>query len=152
MRAFAGAARAFIERAGDVRMRCAPGWQKAGEDSHNETRCGGEGENTRVWRNLINARNVRREKSFHRVESPNGEQQTGEAANDAEQDAFGEQLPHDVPASGAERGANADLFLPRNGTREKKISDIDAGDEPHACRHRAQHHQRGMRLAYDGVA
>src|SRR5437879_1852935 len=117
MRAFAGAARAFVERAGDVRMRCAPGWQKAGEDSNNKTRCGGEGQNACVRRNLINPRNVRREKSFHRVESPNGEQQTGEAAKDAEQDAFGKQLLHDMPASGTERGANADLFLPRNGTR-----------------------------------
>src|SRR5947207_4947678 len=100
-------------------MRCAPGWQKAGENSHDKTRCGAEGENTHIWRNLINARNVRGEKSFHPVESPDGKQQTGEPANHAEQDADGKQLPYDVLVSCAERCAMSDLLSTRNIPSEK---------------------------------
>src|SRR5580700_2574773 len=60
-----------------------------------------------------------------------GEAKTGEAAKDAEEDAFDEELADDAPAGSAEGGADGHLALAGDGAAEHHVGDVGAGDEEH---------------------
>ena len=57
------------------------------------------------------------------------QQQADQPARDGEHEAFGQQLPDDAPAAGAEGGAHGHFFLPRERTRQQQVRHIRAGDE-----------------------
>ena len=54
------------------------------------------------------------------------------AADDGEHHDFGEMLPHDAEASGAERHAHGDFALPQRRARGKQVGHVDARDQQHA--------------------
>ena len=64
--------------------------------------------------------------------------QAGGAAEQAEQQAFGQQLADQPAPARAKRGADGDLFLPAGRAREQQIRDIGARDQQHE-RHRSEH-------------
>ena len=61
-----------------------------------------------------------------------GENNATDAANQAEQNAFGEQLSHDTPASRSKRQTNGHLALPGSGSRQQQIGDVGARDQQNA--------------------
>ena len=65
------------------------------------------------------------------MDAEGGEAETGEAAEDAEQDAFDEELADDAPAGSAEGGADGHLALAGDGAAEHHVGDVGAGDEEH---------------------
>ena len=106
--------------------------QQAGEES------GGAGDGRRgdeerpVERHGDAARaEAGRDHRLERGRHPQRDDQTGEAARDAEQDAFEQQLANDAPASGAERPPHGQLALPRHAAREHQARDVEARDEQH---------------------
>ena len=56
------------------------------------------------------------------------ETQSERAADAGEHEAFGEQLPRQTTAAGAERRADGQLALARDAAREKQVRDVRAGD------------------------
>ena len=66
-------------------------------------------------------------------------------ASTGQHEAFDQQLPHQPPASRAERRAEADLALTRAGAREQQIGDVGARDEQDDADGAKQHqHPRRM--------
>jgi len=59
--------------------------------------------------------------------APPGEQHAGDASEDAEKQAFGEQLAGDTAGVRAESDANGDFFLPCGGAGEQKVRHVGAG-------------------------
>jgi len=65
---------------------------------------------------------------FESAADPHAEDGSRGAAGNGENDAFGEHLTNQAKTRGAHGGANGDFFLPRGGTREEEIRDVDARD------------------------
>src|SRR5436189_2978 len=57
------------------------------------------------------------------------ERDSGDAAGQGDQHAFGERLPDQASAPGAEREPDRDLALPRGRPREEQVRDVDACDQ-----------------------
>ena len=72
------------------------------------------------------------------------EQQPGGRAERRQHAAFGDQLPHQPAAAGAERGAHGDLAAARFRARDQQVGDVGAGDEQDE---RDRRHQRQQRRA-----
>jgi hypothetical protein len=53
------------------------------------------------------------------------------APAEGEQRALGEQLAHEAPASGAERGADGELAVPPQQPREREVRHVGARDQQH---------------------
>ena len=75
----------------------------------------------------------------------------GHAAQQREQDALGEGLADDTPASGAERDSDRDLALPRSRPGEQQIRDVGTSDEKHERHGHRQDLQRGLDRRADFV-
>ncbi len=63
------------------------------------------------------------------LDSEKGDDQAGEAAEDGEDDAFGEGLADEPLARGSEGEANRGLGAARGSASEQQIGDVGAGDE-----------------------
>ena len=72
-----------------------------------------------------------RKRAHHQVHAPDGQEQTERAAHQAEDNAFGQELPHDLAPACAQGEANADLLGPGRAPRQEEIRDVGAGDEMH---------------------
>src|SRR5205823_3326705 len=64
---------------------------------------------------------------------------SGDAAHDADQDRFGQELKQDLPPGRADRSAHADLLDPLEHRREHDVHDPDAADDERDRRDRAQY-------------
>jgi hypothetical protein len=69
-----------------------------------------------------------------------GEDPPEDRTRQTEQEAFREQLPHQVSAGGPERGADRHLVLPGHGPGEEEVGDVGAGEHEQE-HHRAPEHQ-----------
>ena len=97
---------------------------------------------------ILKARNVAGVHGTYDVKAEFGDGEAGGAAEDGQQNAFGEQLPHQPLPSGAQSGADGDFLLAAGGAREQKVRDVGAGDQQHQ-RHRAhQHKQRAADVSH----
>ena len=85
-------------------------------------------------------RPVRHQSDEHRA-SPIGEEHPKGAARERQQDALGEQLPYQSPASCPERQTYGDLALPHAGPRQQQVGHVGAGDEQHQPDHGHQQKQ-----------
>ena len=74
------------------------------------------------------------------VEAPARHQQAEGCAQQAQQNAFREELRHQPPAAGAQRGAQGHFARPARGAREFEVGDVGAGDQQHE-EHRAEEHE-----------
>ena len=71
-----------------------------------------------------------------------GDEQSGGATRESQQDAFGEQLADQALPSGAQGGTDRDLFLAGGGARKQQVRNVGAGDQQDQG-HRAEQHQNG---------
>ncbi len=81
-----------------------------------------------------------------------GEGDSGEAADNAENERFAEQLTHETRATGTERGADGDFSRARSGASEQKIGDVGARDKEHEADGAEQNEQRRFHFADEKVA
>ena len=63
-----------------------------------------------------------------------------------EQDVLGQELAHEAPPSGAERGADRDLALARRAARQRQVGEVRAADEQQHPDGAEQHVQRASEL------
>ncbi len=71
------------------------------------------------------------------------------AADQREHDAFGQQLPDDAPAAGAERGPHRQLARAHGRAREQQVGDVGAADEEHESDDAEEQHRREPQIAAD---
>ena len=85
--------------------------------------------------------------------------QRGRGEHDADEppaidssDALGQELANQLPASGAERGADGQLPLAPQQPRQREVGDVRAGDQQHETGRAQQDQQQRPRLARQLVA
>ena len=83
-----------------------------------------------------------------KVETPACEEHASRAAGEAEQNAFGEQLPNESSPARAQRGPNGEFAMARGGAGEKEIGDVRAGDEEDAADRAEQGVEHGAHIAH----
>ena len=79
------------------------------------------------------------------------DEQTGGAAEQAEQQALGQQLPDEPLPARAERGADRDFLLTAGRARQQQVRDVRARDQQHERHRSEQHENRQPHVADDGL-
>src|SRR5436190_11894695 len=121
--------------------------QQSEEKTRNGSNSEREGENPPVKIEMNPEGHFIRKGTHHQVHSPDGQEQTQRAPHQAEDNAFGQKLPHDLESARAQGKANADFFGPRGSTRQEEIRNVGTGDEMHE-KHRAHDQEReGLEVA-----
>jgi hypothetical protein len=100
--------------------------------------------------NLVDARQFRRSDCDQHADANPHEAEPEDAARRRQQQALGEHLAQETCASGAECGANRNLFLACGTAREKQVRDVHAGHQQHEANARQQQHERRANAA-DGL-
>ena len=78
---------------------------------------------------VVDARQVSRTQGQQRADAPSAQNKAGQAADDAEHQALGEELAHQTSAAGADGSADGDLPLTRGRAGEQQVRDVGAGDQ-----------------------
>ena len=107
------------------------GRRDAGDGGGDERHERGEREDEPVDADVLEPRRRRRRDGDEPLHAPPREEQAGRAAGTGEQRAFRQELPHDLAASGAERGADRDLTAAIGRAREQQAHDVRARDAEH---------------------
>ena len=75
-----------------------------------------------------------------------GEQHTHRSAEDGEDHALGEQLPHDAPRTRTEGGTHRELARPGGPASEEEVAHVEAGDDQHQ-QHRPEQDEELLRVS-----
>ena len=143
------AASAGFERAVEVDADRRQGGGEAEEDAGGYRNQECKGEHGAVDADFLEARDVARVHAADDEEAGLGHQQAENAAEDSDQDAFGEELADEAGPAGAEGGADGDFFLASGGAGEQEVGDVGAGDEQHEADRAEQHEHGAADIAYD---
>ena len=81
-----------------------------------------------------------------RRHEPPRQRDTNAAAEGGQEQALGQQQPHDPSAGRAEDGSQRDLLPSRGRSGELQVGDIDAGDQQHEPDCAEQHEQRRAQM------
>jgi hypothetical protein len=151
--AAAGRAAPAVAQAGlDVGARQPQRRGQAARDAAHERQRGGETERHRIDVRLLEARHVLRAPGDDGRDEPAREQQTHEGRRQRQDDAFGQQLPHDAPPAGAERRAQGDLAPARGAAGQQQVRDVAARDEQHHPDRGEQHEEPRLVVADEAVS
>src|SRR5436190_24185707 len=103
--------------------------QQSEEKTRNSSNSEREGENPPVKIEMNPEGHFIRERTHHQVHSPHGQEQTQRAPHQAEDNAFGQKLPHDLEPARAQGKANPNFLGSSSATRQEEIRDVGTGDE-----------------------
>ena len=90
-----------------------------------------------------------RRPSLKELRAPRRDQQASGAADQAEQQAFGQHLAQQSTPPGAERRSNRQLALPRGGAGEQQVRDVGAGNQQDEAHRTEQDDQRPLDVTHD---
>ena len=125
---YAGVAAAAGQHVGQVAPQGLRQRRNAGEERGHDTRRQRDEERAPVANHA--APKIRRQKECGQHASPERRRaDAGGAAEQREQQRFGEQLPDQPRAGHAERQPQRDLAPPRHGSGEQEVGDVGAGDQ-----------------------
>ena len=99
--------------------------------------------------NVREPREARRRQGLQEIRAPRRDQQAGGAADQAEQQAFGQHLAQQSAPPGAERRPNRQLALPRGRAGEQQVRDVGAGDQQDEAHRTEQDDQRPLDVTHD---
>jgi hypothetical protein len=124
--------RAFAQRRQERRGADAQGRRHAGEDGGHDAQRHGEGQDRAAHARLHVARDLGGQGDRQRAEGPVAEGQSGRARDHREDQALGEELPQQAPASGPERAADRELAHPGERAGQHQAGHVHAGhDQQH---------------------
>ncbi len=126
--------------ANSTRVDCNAGSEpasKAGEQRN----AGGKQQDTGVNIDPDPEWQFNRNRRVHQRDQPEGAESAGDASENSQEQAFGEQLSNEPGATRAERRAHRQLTFAGGGAREQKLTHIGAGDDENAAAGREQEQQ-----------
>ena len=133
----------LLQRSGQAgRRRLERGHHPEDEAGH-DRQAERERDHVAVDPHVVQPRNTGRLEPDQHVDAPDRQQQPETAADDAEDDAFGEELADEAAAGGAERAAHRHLAFARRRAREQQVGDVGAGDQQDEA-DGAEKHQHGL--------
>lgn len=144
------AVRAVLERAVQVRPLRVHDRREAEQQRGEHRAADRERDRRTVERDLARARRRARDQRGHAVDGPHRDQDAEAAAEQAEQQALGDELPHEPAPARAERVTDRDLARARLGARQQQICDVDDRDQQHEQHGTLQQPER-LREATDEV-
>src|SRR5882724_2904461 len=123
----------IFESAGNIGFR---GLHRRDKTKNNsgENRYGeGEQKNAEIWQaGNIKTAGIRRQVHAHKgFVGPEGEGQTGDAAEERQGKTLDEELPNNLPTSSADGQTNGNFFGPGAAADEQKVGEVGASDEQH---------------------
>ena len=124
-----------------VRTRRPPGRRDAEDQRCGKRRRGREGEHRTIERHGGGPRQGVRRQLDQRINAELRQPQAGDAAEEGQHQAFGDQLPDQAPAAAADRGAHRQLALARGRSHQQQVGDVGAGDQQHEHDRAHQRHQ-----------
>ncbi len=155
MRARSGASAVFLERRIQIDARCLQRGEEAEEHTSGERDQNREDDHAPIHGDKRAARSDARdvagidgEKSAN---ASHAEREPERAAGEGKQQAFGQELANDAPASCADGCTNRDFTLAAGGADQQKIGDIGASDEKNQADRAGQHQQRRPNVQDDRV-
>ena len=126
-----------------------------GRQSHQDSRqkrdAEGPAQDAGIEAHFIQTRQVAGPEGTDEANACRGEQCANQSRDGGEQDAFGEQLPHDPSGTRSERSANRHLARAGDAARQREARDVGGGDQEHAKHGAAEHPQCQPRLGSDHV-
>ena len=144
------AAAAFAECRREIGLRHVDRRRESEENPGEHGDGDGESDHAGVERNLSGARQDRGVEVDEQARAGPCEQEPEGGAERGEQDAFGEELADEAPASRAERVADADFAAARGGAGEQEIRKVHTGDEENEADGGHQGEHQGTDLADHG--
>ncbi len=142
-----GPARAFFHHLGQVRPRGAQRREEAEEQPREEGQGQRETQDLRIDRGLGEPRHAARAERAQTRHAGPGHEHTAAAANERQQQALDQQLPHEAPARRAERRPDGDLPPPHRRAREQQVRHVGARDEEHHGHGAGEGDEEGPRIA-----
>ncbi len=145
--AIAGSQHSRRVRAGRLQRGNEPEHERAGK-------CDGDGDGRycHVEADLFRAGRAVGQHRHEQGDRPSTGQQPGDPAGQAQDQAFGDQLTNEAPASRSERGSDGELALAARGTGEQQAGHVGARDEQHEADRTKQDEQRAAHVADDALA
>ena len=133
---------AGLHRRGEIDARASERRRGARHDAREDRGEHRGAEEADVDANLLEAREIRGREHGHGGGQRDADDDAERAAEERDDEAFGEELTHQAAASRAERGAHRQLAAARAAAREEQIGEVGARDQQHQRDARGQHHQR----------
>src|SRR5579864_283556 len=118
-----------LQRSIQVYLDGPPGGSESEQNSSEQRNAEGEKQDSAADADLIHSRDIAWLDGMHDMNAPGSDDESGGASHQGEQNAFGEQLPHQALPSRAERGADGNFFGARGGPRQQQIGHVGAGDQ-----------------------
>ena len=104
-----------------------------------------------VKRDLIRAREARRQRGRNQTDGRGRRQHAAGAAHEAEDQALDEQLPDQPPPARAKRGSHGQLPLPACVANQLQAHQIGHSDEQHARYRGKEHPEDALAVAHDFI-
>jgi hypothetical protein len=141
-RAAAGLLRpAILQGGGGIERRGAQSRRQPEQDGRKNRDAQREPQHGRIRRDVESFIGAGRQKQEHVALAPNGECQAQNAAQQGQQQAFDQPLPHQPPARGAQREAHGNFAAARGSARNQQVGHVRAGDQQHQAHGRHQDRQ-----------
>src|SRR5262249_49071914 len=120
-----------------------PCWPHPHENSSEERRKCREQQYRNVDPGFVKSRNVRGSQRENCIQTPDGQQNPGDRANQSDERALNQELTRDCPSTGAERSSHRHFFRSSESARELEVRNIRASDEQNATDSREEKVQAG---------
>ena len=126
-----GTAAALFERESRIGARRLQRRDEPERDAGAEGDGSGEQEHAPVNHDRLKSGEISGRGGEQRAQAEPSDQRSGRAAEHRDQQAFGEQLPHQATAPCADRGAQRHLALAGGTARDQQVRHIGAGNQEH---------------------
>ena len=124
------------------------GWGQPEEDSRRHRGRHGEEQHGAIDADRVQPRDLYRARRHQRTNTPPRQQRAERTARDRNQEALGEELPHQIGAPRTKRDTDGHLLAADRRAREQQVGDIRAGDEQYGGDGAHQHDQAQPIFAY----
>ena len=145
----AAAVATLLQRGLRVGVRRLQGGQNTEQQSCADRRQDGHEGDDAIERDLAAAWHRVGQDARQQADHPGADQQACEASRDAEQRAFGEELPHESPAARAKGRADGQLAASAAGSGDEQARDVGARDHEHEADRGLKQQQAESNVADD---
>ena len=137
----------FLERIPQILAGCEERGGKAEKNACSDGNCKSEQKNAKINLRICQPRDIVRSETQQRADRPIGKQEPGGSSQDRKENALGQQLLDQAPASRAESRADCKFLLPLRRPGEEQIRHVRAGYQKNESYGAQQNKQSEPRVA-----